>query len=259
MPTMYDDLSFEKTKVNQPLMNDDDISISSGDDNSLNSTIKESTNAKKTNEGLSKTNDEEFQMQRETLQSYKDNDSCNDVNVRFQILRSILNNTEKILTVLGKTVIDIQDLKQRYTVFENSDECTSAKSLILDKIKDFLPLENKEAVTEFELYLSKSVENRKGLQQISRQVGGTNGEDYSRRVFALLFSPSFAQNNTWEGKKTKYSIKNLTVIAIVEELILQKFPTWTSADFGKTGINWFRLGNQRSGKQPGQLQKKNES
>ncbi|KAK0071290.1 hypothetical protein PV326_001400, partial [Microctonus aethiopoides] len=155
MPTMYDDLSFEKTKVNQPLMNDDDISISSGDDNSLNSTIKESTNAKKTNEGLSKTNDEEFQMQRETLQSYKDNDSY---------------NTEKILTVLGKTVIDIQDLKQRYTVFENSDECTSAKSLILDQIKDFLPLENKEAITEFELYLSKSVENRKGF--VSNQRSG---------------------------------------------------------------------------------------
>ncbi|CAH0556700.1 unnamed protein product [Brassicogethes aeneus] len=43
----------------------------------------------------------------------------------------------------------------------------------------------------------------------------------------------------------------------VEEVILKKFPDWTCAEFEKTGLNWFRLGSQRSGNQPSQKQKRN--
>lgn len=41
-------------------------------------------------------------------------------------------------------------------------------------------------------------------------------KEYTERVFNKIFAPSFAADNTWEGKKTKYKINDLKLIKICE-------------------------------------------
>lgn len=48
------------------------------------------------------------------------------------------------------------------------------------------------------------------------QIGGANGKDYTERVLNAIFSQSFATDNTWEGKKTKYKVNKLNLINICE-------------------------------------------
>lgn len=52
--------------------------------------------------------------------------------------------------------------------------------------------------------------------RIVNQVGGANAKEYTERVFNKIFAPSFAADNTWKGKKTKYKINDLKLIKICE-------------------------------------------
>ncbi|KAK0077037.1 hypothetical protein PV326_010349 [Microctonus aethiopoides] len=150
----------------------------------------------------------------------------------------------------------MKDLQQRVIFNNGANSCEVINEIAL-KVKSDLPLKSRAAVTNFEEQLSKSEDYCREFVRIVNQVGGANGKEYTERVLNTIFSPSFAAENTWEGKKTKYKINNLKLIKICEDAILKKFSSWDSAQFSKVGTNGFRLGNQRAGQQPGQKEKLN--
>ncbi|CAH2085676.1 unnamed protein product [Euphydryas editha] len=164
---------------------------------------------------------------------------------------------EQCLYLLESLSEKLKDIEQRLITKNgaNSDIVNNEISL---KIKETLPLDNKEDISAFEKKLLSKNYNQEFVR-IVKQIGGINGKDCTERVLNLIFSPTFAANNTWEGKKTKYKVADLKLMKICEGAILDKYPSWDSAEFSKASKNWFRLGNQRAGQQPKQVQKKTKS
>ncbi|KAI4487689.1 hypothetical protein M0802_011951 [Mischocyttarus mexicanus] len=164
---------------------------------------------------------------------------------QFMNIKTVSDKIEACLTLLGTISVEIKDLKQRLMA-NSSQICWNVNRDILTNIRKELPLNTQQTVTDFDTKLSTSKDYHQAFVTIIKQIGGINGEDHTKRVLNTIFSPLFAKDNTWEGKFTKFKVKNLIMIKTCEDVILQKFPTWDSAEFSKTGSNWFRLGNQRA-------------
>ncbi|XP_044592185.1 uncharacterized protein LOC123270265 [Cotesia glomerata] len=168
-----------------------------------------------------------------------------------------LQKIRSILHLLGSFSVKLKDIDQRLSA-DNRPSSYSSENKTLSKVKKALPLKNKDDVTQFETDLEKVTDFRREFVKIVSQVGGANGKEFSERLLNVLFSPSFAQHNTWDGKKNKYKVADLIVVKICEEVVLAKFTSYDSAEFSKTCNNWFRLGNQRAKQQPAQVQKQNQ-
>ncbi|KAK0158062.1 hypothetical protein PV327_011183 [Microctonus hyperodae] len=179
-----------------------------------------------------------------------------DDDVDVDCFYTLNNKLKTCLKLLGTLVVGMKDLQQR-VIFNNGANSCQVINEIAVKVKNDLPLKSRDAVTDFEEQLSESKDYCREFVRIVNQVGGSNGKEYTERVLNTIFTPSFAAENTWEGKKTKYKINNLKLIKVCEDAILKKFSSWDSAQFSKAGNNWFRLGNQRAGQQPGQKEKQN--
>lgn len=156
---------------------------------------------------------------------------------------------------MGSLSVKLKDIDQRLTA-DNHSSSYDLENKTLSNVKKALPLNNKDDIAQFETDLGKDTDFRREFVKIISQVGGANGKDFTERVLNVIFSPLFAQQNTWEGKKNKYKVANLRVVKICEEVVLTKFMSYDSAEFSRTCNNWFRLGNQRAKKQPAQVQKK---
>ncbi|XP_015189856.1 PREDICTED: uncharacterized protein LOC107073679 [Polistes dominula] len=181
-----------------------------------------------------------------------DCENYDDDENRYNALNAKLS---KCLQLLGALTVDMKGLKQCVAVNNRGNAYDINSETALQMKKD-LPLKSREEVNAFEKKLSNSQDYRQEFVRFINQIGGANGKDYTERVLNAIFSQSFATDNTWEGKVTKFKINKLNLITICEEIILKKFSYWDSVEFAKAGINWFRLGNQRAGKQPKQVEKK---
>ncbi|GBP21812.1 hypothetical protein EVAR_6784_1 [Eumeta japonica] len=157
------------------------------------------------------------------------------------------------LRLLRKLVVDVTDLKQRNVSNNGNSRVNSA---ISEEVDTYLKLNTRDAVIAFEEKLATSTAFENEFTRKVKQVGGSNGKDFTERALAFTFTDNFAKDNTWEGKITKYKVNNLKVVAICEKIVFDKYPSFDKNEFSKAGTNWFRLGNQRAGSQPKQMLKK---
>ncbi|XP_044741891.1 uncharacterized protein LOC123302863 [Chrysoperla carnea] len=162
---------------------------------------------------------------------------------------------DSCLRLLGTLMVDMRDLKERVVANNDANNHGEVLNEIRSNIKNDLPLNSKEEVSAFNTKLLESKNYCQEFVKVIKQIGGAHGKEYTERVLNTIFSTSFAAENSWEGKKTKYKLNDLKVVKTCEEVILEKFPPWSSAEFSKVGTNWFRLGNQRAGLQNKQIQK----
>ncbi|KAH0552528.1 hypothetical protein KQX54_011654 [Cotesia glomerata] len=96
--------------------------------------------------------------------------------------------------------IKLKDIDQLLSA-DNRPSSYSSENKTLKKVKKALPLKNKDDITQFETDLEKFTDFRREFVKIVSQVGGANGKEFNERLLNVLFSQSFAQHNTWEGKK----------------------------------------------------------
>ncbi|CAH0562925.1 unnamed protein product [Brassicogethes aeneus] len=174
-------------------------------------------------------------------------------NIKLMIL-GVENVKQHLLTLMENNEIDEVNYKQWVstpretleTTIKNTDDFVDDFG---EKLKALLP--HNFIAKEQAAYLRRLKECLKEDEFI---VIVDFAENYSFVVQDA--APGFHWNN---DQATVYTVviyykKNNE---LTHRKVILKFPDWTSAEFEKTGRNWFRLGSQRSGNQPSQKQKRN--
>ncbi|GBP84937.1 hypothetical protein EVAR_59624_1 [Eumeta japonica] len=214
------------------------------------SSVRRALNLKKKPNIISRSDDDSFKVIKETAAGSQNDDSITENNRNWNTVEKKL---DCCLRLLRKLVVDVTDLKQR-SVSNNGN--SRVNSAISEEVDTYLKLNTRDAVIAFEEKLATSTAFENEFTRKVKQVGGSNGKDFTERALAFTFTDNFAKDNTWEGKITKYKVNNLKVVAICEKIVFDKYPSFDKNEFSKAGTNWFRLGNQRAGSQPKQMLKK---
>ncbi|GBP72667.1 hypothetical protein EVAR_83177_1 [Eumeta japonica] len=117
-----------------------------------------------------------------------------------EILDDPESNREKLdscVHLLGKLITEVRDLKQRRT--SNNAGSSGVESATSAEVDTHLKLDTRDEVTACEERLESSAEFKNEFKQKVKQVGGTNGKEFTERALAFIFPNKFAKENTWEG------------------------------------------------------------
>uniref|UniRef100_A0A2S2PHG5 DUF4806 domain-containing protein n=1 Tax=Schizaphis graminum TaxID=13262 RepID=A0A2S2PHG5_SCHGA len=112
-----------------------------------------------------------------------------------------------------------------------------------NSIVSLFPITSVEALQNIETKLLDATFEKQMINFVT-QIGGLNAVNFTKRVFARVFTNQLATQYSWTGFRNNNPLKQLQLIAIIKDVCLRTF-TVTDMEFESNVKNWFKNGSLR--------------
>ncbi|XP_036144119.1 uncharacterized protein LOC105831680 [Monomorium pharaonis] len=153
--------------------------------------------------------------------------------------RSLEEYSQIIIRMLASIQVQLHELLQKM------ERGRPVLSKNIDRVTSILPFKSIAEIEAFDKTLHENSEVKKQFNTFVRKIGGRTAREDIQRICTKVFTNSCAELCSWKGRKENFCIDGLYIIKIMQDAILNTYPTIKEIEFEEIVAEWFRFAKQR--------------